>query len=200
VANSPPPVPIEQRSDEQLLDELCAEVRDVAVHDRELPNGPRILASIKQAVVLRAELARRSVDWRARFDALSAETRWQMIPLLEDCLAFPARLPFVRELDGIRRTLRCQLCLQAERPLDARVFLFCDACLRQVIEAVRQRKPSQHILLFRTYNLEFGCIHADSDTVLAADSYVEPLHGVCEQCIHDELERRLSLAGEDWRD
>src|SRR6266567_4141676 len=191
MANSPPTIPVQKRRDEELLEDLCVELRHVGVGDHDLPNGQRILPHIQEVVAIHAELARRGVDWRPRVDRLSTETKWQMPSLLDDCLAFPERLPFVREPDGIRRTLRCQLCSRAERPVDAKLFWFCDPCMRRVTEALHQRAPVQGITLFRTYNAECRCPHADADTVLAADLYmVEQLHGVCERCILDELERR----------
>jgi hypothetical protein len=109
---------------------------------------------------------------------------------LDDCLAYPQRLPFVREEDGIRRTLRCHLCQKAERPVGAKVFWFCEQCMQQVVEAVRQRSLVQGIVLFRTYNPECRCSHAGDDTVLAGDSYMDQLSGVCEVCIQEEIERR----------
>jgi hypothetical protein len=190
MASSPQPVPVQNRGDEELLGDLCIELRNVAVRDYDLPGGQRLLPHIQQVVAVHAELVRRGVDCGPRLDVLSAETKWQMRPLLDDCLAFPTHLPFVRELDGIRRTLRCRLCSKAERPRDAKLFWFCDACMRQVAEALRQRAPLKGVITFRTYNAECRCSHADADTVLAADLYIDQLYGVCEKCISDELERR----------
>ena len=190
MANSPPPVPVQKRGVEELLEALCIELRHVGVGDYDLPNGQRILPHIREVVSIHAELVRREVDWRPRLKVLSGETKWQMIQLLDDCLAFPTRLPFVREQDGISRTLRCSLCLKAERPVDVKLFWFCDACMHRVAEAMNQRTPLKGVILFRTYNAECRCVHADADTVLAAEHYTDDLNGVCEKCIHHELERR----------
>lgn len=191
MANTPPRPPIHKRPTEELVEDLCLELRHVACGDSDLPHGERLAAHIHEVCAIHTELASRCVDCRSRLEQLSEETRWQIPTLLDDCLAFPERLPYVRAADGIRRTLRCQLCAKAERPVDARVFWYCDACLRLVRDAVRQRTPSQGVILFRSYNPECRCEHADSDTVLAADSYIDVLSGVCERCIDEELDRRL---------
>jgi len=112
--------------------------------------------------------------------------------MLEDCLHFPESLPYVRELDGIRRTFRCLRCRAAERPPDAKLFWFCDPCLQAIRDAVRSRIPIDGIWLFRTYSSARRCRHADAETVLAADYYQEAPDGVCELCITDELSRRSS--------
>ena len=190
MADTPPGPPIHRRSDEELLGDLCIELRHVACNDYGLPHGEGVIAHIREVCGIHVELASRRVDYRSRLERLSEETRWQMPTLLDDCLAFPERLPYVREADGIRRSLRCHLCSNAERPSDAKVFWFCDDCLRRVLDAVRQRTPSQGIVLFRTYSTECRCTHADADTVLATDHSGDVLFGVCERCIHDELQRR----------
>jgi hypothetical protein len=192
MANTPPRPPISERPDEVLLDDLCRELRHVAVNESGLPDGERVLAHIREVCAVHSELASRHVDFQSRLERLSEETHWQIPPLLDDCLAYPKRLPFVREPDGIHRYLRCQLCSKAERPLDARLFWFCENCMRRVLDAVRQRTPIPGIILFRTYNTEQRCAHADADTVLACEGqeYIDHFSGVCERCIHDEIERR----------
>jgi hypothetical protein len=62
----------------------------------------------------------------------------------------------------------------------------------RVLDAVRQHKPISGIILFRTYNDGRRCSHADADTVLACEGeeYIDHFSGVCERCIHDEIERR----------
>ena len=192
MANTPPRPPIHERPDQELLEDLCRELRYVAVNESDLPKAERVVAHIREICAVHAELASRSVDVRPRLDRLSEETRWQIPLLLADCLAYPQQLPYVRELDGIRRHLRCQLCARAERPEDAKLFWFCEACMLEVLEAVKQRIPIPGIVLFRTYNAECRCPHADQDTVLAGEGqyYIDELFGVCERCIHDEIERR----------
>ena len=145
---------------------------------------------MREVSAVHAELASRRVDVPARLERLSEETHWQIPALLADCLAYPQRLPYVRDPDGIRRYLRCQLCRTAERTPDAKLFWFCADCMRRVLDAVRQRMPISGIILFRTYNADCRCAHADADTVLATDHYSDVIYGVCERCIHDEIERR----------
>jgi hypothetical protein len=192
MANTPPRPPIRERQDGELLDDLCRELRHVAVNEGGLPHGERVVAHIHEVCAVHAELASRHLDFQRRLERLSEETRWQISPLLDDCLAYPKRLPFVREPDGIHRYLRCQLCSKAERPPDAKLFWFCEDCMRRVLGAVRQRTPIPGIILFRTYNAEQRCAHADADTVLACEGqeYIDHFSGVCELCIHDEIERR----------
>jgi len=147
---------------------------------------------VREVRALQAELAKRRVDSSPRLEQLSEETRWQIPTLLDDCLAYPQRIPYVRELDGIRRFLRCHLCAKAERPPDAKLFWFCETCMRRVLDAVQQLAPIPGIIVFRTYNVECRCAHADADTVLAGEGqfYVDEVYGVCERCIYDEIERR----------
>jgi|ERR1051326_89370 phosphoglycerate-specific signal transduction histidine kinase len=192
MANTPLRRSIDKRSEEELLDDLCRELRYVAVNESDLPNGERVVSHIHEVSAVHAELSSRHVDFRDRLGRLSQETRWQMKALLDDCLAYPKQLPYVRELDGIRRYLRCRLCGKAERPPDAKLFWFCEACIQHVLEAVKRRTPISGIILFRTYNVECRCTHADADTVLAGEGqyYVDEVFGVCERCIQNEIERR----------
>ncbi len=195
MANSPPRLPIVEWSVDDLLDDLCVELRQVGCRDYQLPKAERILPNIREVEALHAELERRGADWRARIEALSAQTQWLMNDLLEDCLAFPGRLPFVKELDGIRRTLRCRLCRKAERPVDAKLFWFCQRCMRRVAESIQQRKPLAGMIVFRSYSPECRCTHADADTVLAAEAWTdqEILKGCGERCVVEELERRKGM-------
>jgi hypothetical protein len=192
MANTPPRPPIHQRANSELLDDLCIELRHVACRQGDLPHGERVVAHVREVCAIHAELGTRLVNCGPRLEQLSEETRWQIPSLLEDCLAYPQRSPYVRDSDGVRRYLRCHLCTKAERPPDAKLFWFCGECMRRVLDAVRQRVPIPGIILFRTYNIECRCAHADADTVLAGEGqfYVDEVYGVCERCILDELERR----------
>lgn len=190
MANTPPPPPLPQLSTRELLDELCIELRNVGVKDWGLPNDERVLAHIRQVCGIHAELVNRKVGAAAKLAELSSQTKWQIERLLEDCLAFPRKMPYVRELDGIRKTLRCQCCRQAERHPDAKLFWFCDNCLTATISAIQKHEPIAGVRLFRTYNSECRCEHADSETVLACDYYVEELVGVCAMCLETQLKRR----------
>jgi hypothetical protein len=192
MADSPPRPPIHNRPNEELLEDLCLELRHVACNEGDLPLGERVAAHVREVCALHDELATRRFDCLPRLERLSEETRWQIPTLLDDCLAYPQRTPYVREPDGIRRFLRCHLCTKAERPPDAKLFWFCDTCMGRVLDAVRQRVPIPGIIVFRTCNVECRCTHADADTVLAGEDqfYVDEVYGVCETCIHDEIERR----------
>lgn len=192
MANSPPRPPIDKRTDEELLDDLCLELRHVACNEGDLPLGERALSHVREVRALHAEISKRGVDFSPRLEQLSEQTRWQIPALLDDCLAYPQRIPYVRDTDGVRRFLRCHLCVRAERPPDAKLFWFCETCMQRVLNAVQQRTPIPGIVVFRTYNAECRCAHADADTVLAGEGqfYVDEVYGVCEKCIRDEIERR----------
>ena len=190
MANTPPPLPIRERPTEQLLDELCVELRHVAVGDYNLPSNEKVAAHIKQVCAIHNELVVRKTNLQNRLKELSSQTNWKMDLMLEDCLAFPSKMPYVREEDGIRRTLRCHRCRRAERPPDAKFFWFCNDCLTETIQAMKTRQPTPGVVLFRTYNSERRCEHADSETVLVCDCYIEELSGVCEKCLEIELKRR----------
>jgi len=189
MANTPPPPPLAQRSTSELLDELCVELRHVGVGDWGLPKDERELSHIKSVCAIHDELINRQTEIAARIAELSSQTKWQMELLLEDCLAFPKKTPYVREQDGIRRSLRCQKCGHAERHPDAKFFWFCDDCLVETIAAIRAKKPTKGVVLLRTYNSECRCEHAGDETVLACDSYIEELNGVCAKCLEIELNR-----------
>lgn len=174
----------------ELLEELCLALRHVGVGDHELPLGERVTAHIRSVQRLYSALLVRGVEVRPRLERLSTETSWLMTELLADCLGFPATQPYVRESDGIRRTLRCQRCHRTERPPDAQLFWFCDGCLREVLAALHTRQPLSRVVLFRSYSSECWCPHADAETVLACDSHADTLSGVCKICVVTELERR----------
>jgi hypothetical protein len=148
MANTPPRPPIHERLNEELLEDLCRELRHVAVSESSLPKGERVVAHVREVCAVHIELSSRHVDCAPRLVRLSEETGWQIPQLLADCLAYPTQLPFVREPDGIRQYLRCRLCSKAERPPDAQMFWFCEACMRRVLDAVRQRKPIPGIVYF----------------------------------------------------
>jgi hypothetical protein len=188
--NTPPRPPIEKRSDWELIEDLCIALRNVGVHDSDLPAGPRVKQHIADVGSIHRELASRGADVSSRLSKLSEETFWRMAELLEECLAYPRTVPYVREADGIRRYLRCHLCSRAERPPDAKLFWFCEACMQHVLTALREYVPCEGIVLFRTYNSQCRCSHADADTVLVLlEWYDDDIQGVCERCVLDEIER-----------
>src|SRR5437764_10473381 len=107
MANTPPRPPIQKRTDDELLEELCIKLRFVGCGDYSLPGSETVVSGIREVSSIFSELSARRVDYRQRLERLSEETHWQMQKLLDDCLAFPSRVPYVRETDGIRRALRC---------------------------------------------------------------------------------------------
>lgn len=190
MANTPARFKIQERPTGELLDDLCLELRHVACGDYSLPNNERIIEHISEVSAIYDELSNRSAEVQSRLLELSEQTKWNITRLLEDCLRYPAVVPYVRESDGIRRALRCQLCSKAERPPDAKVFWFCNGCIEKVVTAVQSRTPLVGIILFRTYNHEARCEHADDDTVLVTESWNDTFYGLCEECIRQELSRR----------
>ncbi len=188
--DTPPPPPPHERDTPTLLDDLCVALRDVGVFDYELPTGARVLKAVESVRAIYLELNQRGVDPTGRLQELSEQTRWRMLDLLKDCLAFPRVMPYVREQDGLRRHLRCDLCRKAERPPDARVFWSCDSCLRRIVGAIERREPIEGVVLFRTYNGESRCDHADAETVLASVGWSDTIFGNCRRCIEEELDRR----------
>jgi hypothetical protein len=190
MANTPL-LPITERDTAILLEDLCLALRDVGVRDSALPSDPRVVQAIKEVVLIHCELDRRRVDIRERLLTLSRETKWRMLDLLDDCLAFPNVVPYVREEDGIRRRLRCTICGKEERPPNAQ-FWMCDNCLKRVIEAIESKTPIDRIILFRTFNTGARCSHADSETVLATETWQDIIFGNCVKCFAEELQRRAS--------
>ena len=86
MANTPPRPPIHKRPNEELLEDLCRELRHVAVNESDLPSGERVVAHIREVCAVHAELDSRRIDVRAQLERLSEDTRWQIPPLLADCL------------------------------------------------------------------------------------------------------------------
>src|ERR1700722_2421113 len=136
MANTPPKRPVRERSDSDLLEELCLELRHVGVCDNGLPDGARVMQHIHEVCATYSELVKRKIDITPTLTLLSKETSWKMWDLLEDCLAYTQKQPYAKELDGIRRSLRCQLCHKAERPPDSKLFWFCESCLNLVVLAL----------------------------------------------------------------
>jgi hypothetical protein len=125
--NTPPIPPIEQCDSTTLIEDLCLALRDVGGYwfpDHEGCASKKI----EEVQRIHAELAARQVDIRERLEVLTEETSWLMADLLNDCLSYPKVLPYVREKDGIRRSLRCPLCGKSEFPDRSGVWM-CDNCL-----------------------------------------------------------------------
>ena len=54
-------IPLHERPDEQILEDLCIELRHVGVGDYGLPNEARLVEHIHEVNAIHAELARRGV-------------------------------------------------------------------------------------------------------------------------------------------
>jgi hypothetical protein len=190
MANTPPEPPIRDRDNKKLLEDLCIGLRNVGLWDSELPDGDTVRNYIEETKMIHAELKRRGVDVDTRVSQLSDESGWLMGELLEDCLDFPKTLPYVKEADGIRRYFRCWLCVEREFTAEAKRFLLCEDCLHRLLSDIKKRVPSKGVMLYRTYNEEKRCQHANSDTILATlEQSFDVFGGFCEQCISEALER-----------
>jgi hypothetical protein len=191
--NSVPELPIGQLETSRIVEELCLALRDVGVRDHGLPNDERVISAIEKVQQLSFELRKREAVIQPRIAQLSQETSWQMEALLEECLAYPRVLPYVRERDGVRRTLRCMVCQKRELP-DRNGLYLCDTCLLEAIKSIKEKVPLPNLLLLRIYNQSNWCKHADSETVMMAfDDYDSLGYAWCEECIKEEQARRKML-------
>ena len=188
---SAPSPPIAQRDSTALLEDLCIALRNVA--NARGPRGDEMQHGVSLVLALVGELDARAVDVATRLVRLSHETGWLMPELLAECRAYPATLPRVRELDGVRRDQRCHHCGRVERPEDDVTLVACDDCVRRMIDSCDSLQPMPGTVLFRTYNEDWRCDHADADTVLlAVDLYSEGFLGPgrCKECLKQILAAR----------
>lgn len=193
--NTPPKPPETARDSTTLLEDLCIALRDVAVFDRDLPNGAAVVEKIDEVRGILSELSKRKVGVEFRLQELSSQTHWRMNELLADCCGYPDRIPYVRGLDGIREHFRCYLCGQKERPDDPQLdpdFWMCDECLDRTVAAIEERNPIPGVFLYRSYNESERCKHADCETVVASISWHDDSHspGRCKDCWIGERKRR----------
>ena len=178
-----------------LLEDLCLSLREVTVFNGHLPSGAVIIEKIDDVKVIFAELSKRGIEVASTLQELSAQTDRKMGDLLEDCLAYPRRMPFDKGLDGIQERLRCSLCRKAERPEET-LFSMCDRCLNGTVEAIENRTPFPGVFLDRTYNGSKRCAHGDAETVMATIFWSDGdwfETGKCKQCYLDEKKRREGL-------
>lgn len=191
--NTPPLLPVAQRSNHEIIEELCLALRDVGVRTYSLPNDERAISAVRKVQEIYILLKQRNVDFQTRIERLSEETSWQMEPLLKECLDFPNVVPFVRDADGIRRALRCSICQKNEHP-DREGIWLCDICLEQAKISIETFTPMNGMILFRIYNREYWCKHANSETVLIAfDDYETLGSAYCNECISEEMSRRAKI-------
>jgi len=182
------------RDSDELIEDLCLALRNVAIGNYGLPGDQRIVKYIDEVKALYAEILKRDVNSEVRIRQLSGETGWQMEVLLADCLAFPAVCPYLRDEDGIRKYFRCPLCRKAEFPVDSKLEM-CDECLERVAGILDTipplYTPPPGLLFYRTYNSSKRCSHADSDTVLVTRDDEEFWYtGRCKVCLLDEKTSR----------
>lgn len=191
--NTPPLLPIAQRSNHEIIEELCLALRDVGVRTYSLPNDEWAISAVKKVQEIYTLLKQRNVDFQSRIERLSEETSWQMEILLQECLVFPEVVPFVRDADGVRRALRCNICQKNEHP-DREGIWLCNICLEQAKNSVEKHIPMKGMILFRIYNEEYWCKHANSETVLIAfDDYETLGSAYCNECISEEKSRRVKI-------
>jgi len=198
---TPQPPPLNQRESDELIEELCIALREVGLSTRFLPYtepDPDIVSEVSRVQELAAELSRRGIDVVPRLAQLTEETSWLMNVLYEECLRFPAIRPWVRAKDGLQIAMRCEACGEREYPNDDRKLRICDSCILVLEQAIATRTARENLLLYRTYNQEARCRHADGDTVLgvypwrAEWSEGFPV-GHCRECLDEEINRRKSV-------
>jgi len=188
--STPPPLPMKQRPTDELVEDLCLALRDVGVRTYSLPDDERAVSAVRSVQQIYALLKQRNADIRARIKQLSEETSWQMDTLLQECLAFPEVVPYVKDADGIRRALRCYNCQKREFP-DRKGIWLCEICLTQAKDSIETRVPMKGMILLRMYNEEYWCKHANSETVLIAfDDYETLGNAYCNECLSEEQTRR----------
>lgn len=66
--------------------------------------------------------------------------------------------------------------------------------MKRVGQAIEARTPVRGVILFRTYNPDARCGHADAETVLVIEAYVDEICGRCRRCLTEELTRRKIAA------
>ncbi len=175
----------------ELLSQLLIGLRNVAVYEGYEPApSDTFVKWIEFVQRVYRLLAGRSFDPTPGLQSLTAETGWQMAPLLDECMRWPRVSPQVREQDDIRRMQRCWHCKQREHPQNS-VERLCDECLLRLADLITQRTPPEGIIFFRTYNASRWCVHANAETVLmTCDDYDFLADGRCEQCLRAEYNRR----------
>jgi hypothetical protein len=186
--NTPARPPISNRSSDELLEDLCLALRAAGVQEV----WPDTREAVMEAVAIANELDARGISFVERLNRLSTETGWLMPRLLEDCRRGPETPPYVTELDGVRRRLRCRYCRAAEHPEGDR-YSACDRCLTALISSFDSLVALEGTVLFRTYNADWRCPHANPDTVvLGITNYEGDLlaGGDCKRCLQVAAHRR----------
>jgi hypothetical protein len=194
--NTPPPTPISERDTEVLLENLTSALCEVGGYGGRQSPDERAIASIETVRELHAELNNRKVTLTDYLNQLTATTGWMMSQLLDECMQWPEQTPQVREMDGIRRMFRCPLCSKEEVP-DYNGIFFGTECLQRAAGAIQQRTPFDGIVIYRTYNTDARCRHANDETVLAVPDELYDVSfrdSFCLECISEELARRTAMS------
>lgn len=199
--STPPLPPIAARTTEDIVEDLCIALRNLALSTRHLPySGPLPDIETESAAVkaICAELAKRRVDPSSRLVTLTIETGWQMEALHSEALENPNCRPWVRDArDGVRLALRCEVCEAREFPVTAQSIRLCDQCLDVFRLSLMSPTDTPRMLLYRSFTPDARCEHATNDTVLGIypwtrewSEYFEV--GVCLQCLEAERSRRAA--------
>jgi hypothetical protein len=146
----PEPFIPERLPTEDLLRDLCDRLEFVGAGGGAFPNNPTLELAIEHLQAIHSELLKRQADCLPAVTALGERRGWEIQNFLADCLSFPARVPYVREDDGIRLAFRCRMCQRAEHPPGAKLFSYCSGCMERILAAVRQRSGCEGIFIFRT--------------------------------------------------
>jgi len=197
--SSRPRRPSEQVSSVQLLNELLIALRDVIDSEKILaafahrcePEGTdfdKARALVERVCKLYHSLEKRSEDISEALEEVSNHSGIDMKELLLDCLEFPSVVPYVRDLNGLRRLFLC-FCGKREA-VDREGLGLCNQCLYLALDCVREKKKTKGFVLYRAYSSEIRCRHADFETVLIT-LYKEGrwLPAWCEICLLQEKQR-----------
>jgi hypothetical protein len=191
--NTPPPPPLSERDTPTLVEDLCIALRNGAVFDRDLPDGARVISFIDEVKAIAAILETRQQDVHVRLLRLTEETGGQILPLFTECLAYPAQIPYVRDLMGLRRRFRC-VCREEEFPIGAHFWL-CDRCLQRAEGVLQTGQPADRWHIYQSADPWLWCPHADAMTPMVTDDAADCIDfaGVCLRCLHEERTRRAGL-------
>jgi hypothetical protein len=190
--NTPPPLPLSERDTPTLVEDLCIALRNVAVFDRDLPDGARVISFIDEVKAIAVILETRQQDVHARLLRLTEETEWQILPLFTACLAYPAQIPYVRDLTGLRRRFRCA-CRMSEIPTGAHLWM-CDRCLQRVTAMLSTGQAADRWQIYQSADPARWCPHADATTSMITDDWEYwDAPGDCLTCLQEERTRRSGV-------
>ena len=128
--------PIDEWSEELLVEELLDGLREVGVRNEELPDLGEIRTLIVKIKLLWAQVTRRDINIDIAITVLAQQTGWPMRRILEASLQFPSQIPFINT-ECVRL---CGNCGEV-RPRSAALSL-CDDCLEMGLEKLRGSRDS----------------------------------------------------------